>query len=88
MRTGEQDDPLDPEDDPADVEADRRVLQWGSVANPNTADGELQNMHAFAQAARNATGWRRTVARLAAWSGLLLITAYVLAALVVAIRHG
>jgi hypothetical protein len=62
----------------ADADADRRVLGWGSSANPNTADGQIQAMNAFAAAAVNAKGWRRTVARIAAWVVLLLIAGYVL----------
>ena len=73
-------------DDPADAEADRRVLAWGSSANPNTVDGELQNMNAFAQAAINATGWRRLAARAGAWLALGLIAAYLLVVLVESIR--
>jgi hypothetical protein len=64
--------------DPADAEADRRVLGWGGPANPNTAAGELQGMSAFADAATVAKGWRRTAARTAAWLALLFIAGYVL----------
>jgi hypothetical protein len=73
-------------DDPADAEADRRVLSWGSRANPNTVDGELQNVSAFADAAGNATGWRRLAARTAAWTALLLIATYVVVVLVLSIK--
>jgi hypothetical protein len=74
------DDPseFDKSDDPADIEADRRVLGWGGPANPNTADGELQGISAFAQAAIAAKGWRRKAARIAAWLALLFIAGYVL----------
>ncbi len=64
--------------DPADAEADRRVLGWGTAANPNTADGELQGISAFAEAAIAAKGWRRKAARIAAWTALILIACYVL----------
>jgi hypothetical protein len=73
-------------DDPADAEADRRVLGWGGSANPNTVDGELQNMSAFAQAAINASGWRRLAARAGAWLALGLIAGYLLVVLVASIR--
>jgi hypothetical protein len=74
-------------DDPADAEADRRVLGWGGPANPNTADGELQGMSAFASAAVNARGWRRHAARLGALIALALIATYVVAVLVISVRH-
>ena len=81
-REGDAHDFDDPEfdgpNDPADAEADRRVLGWGGPANPNTADGELQAMSAFADAASAAQGWRRSAARLAAWIALALIASYVL----------
>jgi hypothetical protein len=64
--------------DAADAEADRRVLGWGGPANPNTADGEIQGISAFADAAIAAKGWRRTAARLAAWLALIFIAGYVL----------
>jgi hypothetical protein len=74
------DDPEGPDgrNDPADIEADRRVLGWGTRANPNTADGEIQSISAFADAAVNATGWRRSVAKLFAWGALVFIVVYVL----------
>ena len=65
-------------DDPADIEADRKVLGWGGPANPNTADGQIQGIIAFSDAASHATGWRRTVARLFAWGALVFIVIYVL----------
>jgi hypothetical protein len=73
-------------DDPADAEADRRVLSWGSTANANTADGEIQNISAFASAAINATGWRRTAARVGAWLALAFIAGSLLAVLIISIR--
>jgi hypothetical protein len=68
----------DDDDDPADIEADRRVLGWGGPANPNTADGQIQGITAFADAATSATGWRRTLAKLFAWGALIFIVVYVL----------
>jgi hypothetical protein len=79
------DDPVDPID-PADAEADRRVLSWGSAANPNTVDGELQNMAAFASAASRATGWRRHAARLGALIALGLIGLALVASLIISMR--
>jgi hypothetical protein len=73
-------------EDPADAEADRRVLGWGGAANPNTADGQIQNIAAFAAAASAATGWRRTAARVAAWLVLGFIACYVLVVFLTAVR--
>jgi hypothetical protein len=61
-------------------------IPWTTAANPNTADGEIQSIGAFARAAGQATGWRRAAARIAAWSALVLIALYLLAALIVATR--
>jgi hypothetical protein len=72
-----------------DGESDRQRIPdtpWGTAANPNTADGEIQSISAFARAAGRASGWRRTAARIAAWSALALIVLYLLAALLVATR--
>lgn len=44
---------------------------WGRTANPNTADGELQNIAAFGVGLTKLTGTRRTLARLVVW--LILI---------------
>lgn len=44
---------------------------WGRTANPNTADGELQNLAAFGAGLARLTGPRRTAARIVVW--LLLI---------------
>lgn len=40
---------------------------WGRTANPNTADGELQNLAAFGSGLTRLTGSRRTVARVVVW---------------------
>jgi len=71
-------DPLKVDPDDPDAIADRKVLGWGGSANPNTADGELQGMSAFADAATNARGWRRTVAKIFAWSALVFVVIYVI----------
>jgi len=44
---------------------------WGRTANPNTADGELQNMAAFGSGLVRLSGWRRTTAKVFVW--LILI---------------
>jgi hypothetical protein len=46
---------------------------WGRTANPNTADGELQNLAAFGTGLTKLTGARRTAARVVV--GLLLLGA-------------
>ena len=44
---------------------------WGRTANPNTADGELQNMAAFGAGLARLSGPRRTAAKAVVW--LILI---------------
>jgi len=54
---------------------------WGRTANPNTVDGELQNLAAFGSGLVRLSGRRRTAARLVVW--LLLVS--LVASLVVGI---
>jgi hypothetical protein len=51
---------------------------WGRTANPNTADGELQNIAAFASGFTRLTGARRTAAKVVVWIILLGTTATVI----------
>jgi hypothetical protein len=44
---------------------------WGRTANPNTADGELQNLAAFGAGLTRLSGPRRTAAKIIVW--LILI---------------
>lgn len=44
---------------------------WGRTANPNTADGELQNLAAFGAGLARLSGPRRTAAKVVVW--LILI---------------
>ncbi len=44
---------------------------WGRTSNPNTADGELQNMAAFSAGFARLTGPRRTAAQVTVWLILL-----------------
>lgn len=44
---------------------------WLRTANPNTADGELQNIAAFSAGITRLSGSRRTAARVVVW--LILI---------------
>lgn len=53
---------------PRGVEPD---FAWGRTANPNTADGELQNVAAFGTALTQLTGRRRRVAVVVVWLILL-----------------
>ncbi len=77
----------DPDRDPADEPEDAAPgLRWGTAANPNTADGEVQGVGAFARAAIHASGWRRTAARLAALVALVFLAVYLIAELVLATR--
>jgi hypothetical protein len=45
---------------------------WGRTANPNTVDGELQNLAAFGAGLARLTGPRRTAVRVVVW--LILIS--------------
>lgn len=44
---------------------------WGRTANPNTADGELQNIAAFGSGLTRLRGPRRTAAVVVVWLILL-----------------
>ena len=44
---------------------------WGRTANPNTADGELQNLAAFGTGLARLSGSRRMAAKIVVW--LILI---------------
>lgn len=66
------------DDDPEDVEQGDPSWAsptvdgaWLRTANPNTADGELQNIAAFSAGITRLSGPRRTAARLVVW--LILI---------------
>jgi len=67
MRTDERDDDGD-EPRPRGPYVDGA---WGRTANPNTADGELQNLAAFGSGLTRLTGPRRTAAKVVVW--LILI---------------
>jgi hypothetical protein len=67
MWTHERDD----EEEPPRVHAPYVDGAWGRTANPNTADGELQNIAAFSAGLTRLTGPRRTAARIVVW--LILI---------------
>ena len=44
---------------------------WGRTANPNTADGELQNIAAFSHGFTRLTGPRRRAVQVVVWMILL-----------------
>ena len=69
MRTDERFD--EPEDDPswASPYVDGA---WHRTANPNTVDGELQNLAAFGNGLVRLTGPKRTAAQVVVW--LILIS--------------
>ncbi len=62
----EDEDPVDPSWASAYVDG-----AWHRTANPNTVDGELQNLAAFGSGLARLTGPRRTAARIVVW--LILI---------------
>ena len=63
-------------DELADDEPERPEIYvdgaWGRTANPNTVDGELQNLAAFGAGLARLTGPRRTAVRVVVW--LILIS--------------
>ncbi|MDP9117929.1 MAG: hypothetical protein M3O28_11860 [Actinomycetota bacterium] len=58
-------------DEPPERPPDYVDGAWGRTANPNTADGELQNIAAFASGFTRLSGPRRKAAKLVVW--LILI---------------
>ncbi len=61
------------EDDPDEEHVPSRYVDgaWGRTANPNTADGELQNLAAFGNGLARLSGPRRTAAKIVVWMILL-----------------
>jgi hypothetical protein len=55
------------EDDPAPRPVPPADFAWGRTANPNTADGELQNIAAFGSGLTRLTGHRRRAAVIVVW---------------------
>ena len=51
---------------------------WGRTANPNTADGELQNLAAFGAGLSRLTGRRRQAVTFVVW---LILLGFVLTAI-------
>jgi len=63
-RWGGDDEPDEPRREPPD-------FAWGRTANPNSVDGELQNLAAFGTGLSRLTGRRRTAASVVVWLILL-----------------
>ena len=59
---------------------------WGRTANPNTADGELQNIAAFGAGLVRLTGWRRLAAKTIVWLILLSIGLTIIYAVIDMVR--
>ncbi len=55
---------------------------WGRTANPNTVEGELQNIAAFGDGLARLSGPRRTAARAVVWLLLVAVGLTVLAGVV------
>jgi hypothetical protein len=70
-------DERDDEDEPVDS---RPYVDgaWGRTANPNTVDGELQNLAAFGDGLVRLSGTRRLGAKVVVWLILIATTATVL----------
>jgi hypothetical protein len=67
MRTDErEDDGEDPPDRAPYVDG-----AWGRTANPNTVEGELQNLAAFGSGLARMSGPRRTAAKVVVWLVLI-----------------
>lgn len=71
MRTDER--PWEEPDDPSDPSWASPYVDgaWGRTANPNSADGELQNIAAFGAGLTRLNGPRRTAAVVVVWAILL-----------------
>jgi hypothetical protein len=68
-RWGGDDEPDEPRREPPD-------FAWGRTANPNSADGELQNLAAFGTGLSRLTGSRRRAASVVVW---LILIGFVMA---------
>jgi hypothetical protein len=59
---------------------------WGRTANPNSVDGELQNLAAFGTGLARLTGRRRAAAKLVVWLLLLSTAASILFGIAAIVR--
>jgi hypothetical protein len=74
------------EDDEEPVQQPYVDGAWGRTANPNTADGELQNIAAFGDGLARLTGPHRTGAKIVIWLILIGVALSVLIGTVDALR--
>ncbi len=70
MRTSEHDTYWDGDDEPV-TRHPYVDGAWGRTANPNTVDGELQNLAAFGNGLARLSGPRRAAAKTVVWLILL-----------------
>jgi hypothetical protein len=68
----------DDDDEPPRRRGPEPDFAWGRTANPNSADGELQNLAAFGSGLSRLTGRRRHVAVFVVW---LILLGFALAAI-------
>lgn len=61
----------DGDDEPDEPRREPPDFAWGRTANPNSVDGELQNLAAFGTGLSRLSGRRRTAASVVVWLILL-----------------
>jgi hypothetical protein len=66
------------DDEPDTPRGEQPDFAWGRTANPNTVDGELQNLAAFGSGLSRLTGRRRRAATFVVW---LILIGFALTAL-------
>jgi hypothetical protein len=66
------------EDEPDEPQGEQPDFAWGRTANPNSADGELQNLAAFGTGLSRLSGGRRRAAAIVVW---LILIGFALAAI-------
>lgn len=59
------------DEEPEEPNREQPDFAWGRTANPNSADGELQNLAAFGTGLSHLSGGRRRAAAIVVW--LILI---------------
>ncbi len=82
MRTDE----LDWDDEPEPPRAPYVDGAWGRTANPNTADGQLQNLAALGGGLARLSAPRRTAAKIVVWLILIGTAATILLGVVSIVR--
>jgi hypothetical protein len=66
------------DDEPDPPRGEPPDFAWGRTANPNSADGELQNLAAFGSGLSRLSGGRRRAASVVVW---LILLGFALAAI-------